>query len=126
MKGFYNITYIQEYLLIIFGGYIGTLFILALSMLISAKSCSAILAVTVPFIIMFVPSILKSTNISSSKLGLLPDQILQINSIISSYNLYQFGNRVIGAIPILFIVYLVLYIILIPMTYRIYHKVEIK
>ena len=54
-KSFYNITYFQEYLFTVLGGYIGSLFILSLAMLVSAKTRSAVLAVTIPFIVLFVP-----------------------------------------------------------------------
>lgn len=37
-KSFYNITYLQAYLLTVIGGYVGALFILAVSMLVSAKT----------------------------------------------------------------------------------------
>ena len=41
-KSIYNITMLQEYLLILFGGYVGMLFFAALTMLISAKTKSAV------------------------------------------------------------------------------------
>ena len=36
-KSFYNITYLQAYLLTVIGGYVGALFILAVSMLVSCQ-----------------------------------------------------------------------------------------
>lgn len=48
-KSFYNITYMQLYLLTVVAGYIGTVFCLFLSMLVSAKTHTAVVAVTIPF-----------------------------------------------------------------------------
>ena len=124
-KSFYNITYFQEYLLIVFGGYVGSLFILSLAMLVSAKTRSAVLAVTVPFVILFVPSFLSSVNALSEILGLLPDQLLQISYAIGAFNLYELGGKVMGAVPVLFVLYLFLYAVMLPGMYWIYQKAEI-
>ena len=125
-KSFYNITYFQEYLLAVLGGYAGSLFILSLAMLVSAKTRSAVFAVTVPFIVLFVPSFLSSVNALSEILGLLPDQLLQISYAIGAFNLYELGGKVTGAIPILFALYLCLYVVMLPGTYRIYRRAELK
>lgn len=57
-KSFYNITYLQAYLLTVIGGYVGALFILAVSMLVSAKTHTTVLAVTIPFVLLFIQSFL--------------------------------------------------------------------
>lgn len=125
-KSFYNITYFQEYLLTMFGGYLGSLFILTLSMLVSAKTRSRVFAVTIPFILLFIPSFLSGISVLSEVLGLLPDQLLQMHTTVKLFNTYQFGNRVIGAVPIILITYTILYCFLLPALYRIYKKTEIK
>lgn len=78
-KSFYNITYLQAYLLTVIGGYVGALFILAVSMLVSAKTHTTVLAVTIPFVLLFIQSFLGGFSVLSDVLGLLPDQLLQIN-----------------------------------------------
>ena len=125
-KSFYNITYFENYLLTMVGGYIGSLFILTISMLISAKTKSTVLSVTVPFIFVFLPSFLSGFSALTEILGLLPDQLLQMNVAIKYFNLYQFGDRVIGAVPITMILYAVLYVLMVPILYRVYQKAEIK
>lgn len=125
-KSFYNITYFQEYFLTMLGGYLGSLFILTLSMFVSANNHSTVFAVTIPFILLFVPSLLNKISILSTVLGLLPDQLLQAREAINSFNLYQIGGKVIGAIPIIMILYSILYCILIPALYQVYRKAEIK
>lgn len=125
-KSFYNITFFQEYLLTVAGGYVGGLFILSLTMLVSARTRSAVLSVTVPFIILFVPSFLTSVNVLPKVMGLLPDQLLQISAGMNTFNLYELGGKVTGAIPVLFVLYLCLYLVMIPGTYRVYRKAEVK
>ena len=125
-KSFYNITYFENYFLTMVGGYIGSLFILTISMLISAKTKSTVLSVTVPFIFVFLPSFLSGFSALTEILGLLPDQLLQMNVAIKYFNLYQFGDRVIGAVPIIMILYAVLYVLMVPILYRVYQKAEIK
>ena len=117
-KSFYNITLLQKFLLTIIGGYIGVLFMSTLSMLVSAKMRSSVLAVIVPFVILLVPSFLSDFSVLSKILGLLPDQLLQISSSVNYFNVYQIGSKVIGAIPILFTIYLICYFILLPLLYR--------
>ena len=99
---------------------------MSLAMLVSAKTRSAVFAVTVPFIVLFVPSFLSSVNALSEILGLLPDQLLQISYAIGAFNLYEPGGKVTGAIPILFVLYLSLYAVMLPGTYWAYRKAEVK
>ncbi|MDO4345255.1 MAG: ABC transporter permease [Eubacteriales bacterium] len=125
-KSFYNITFLQDYLLTVLGGYLGNLFILFLSMLVSAKTHSKALAVTIPFILLFIPSFLSGISVLSEILGLLPDQLLQVCNAVKTFNLYQLGTKVIGAVPIIFIMYFILFCILLPILYLVYQKTEIK
>ena len=125
-KSFYNITYFQDYLLTVFGGYIGSLFILTFSMFVSAKTRSSVLAVTIPFILIFIPSFLSGISVLSEVLGLLPDQLLQMCKTVQLFNTYQIGNKVVGAVPIILVSYLILYCILCPVLYRVYKKTEVK
>ena len=125
-KSFYNITCLQDYLLTMAGGYLGSLFILTLSMLVSAKTHSTTLAVTVPFILLFIPSFFSGISVLSKGLGLLPDQLLQVSQAVNLFNLYKIGGKVVGAIPIIMILYFILHCILLPMLYSVYQKAEIK
>lgn len=125
-KSFYNVTYLQDYALTVFGGYLGNLFILFLAMLVSAKTRSKALAAAVPFIFLFLPSFLSDIPVLSKALGLLPDQLLQICGALRSFNIYQIGTMVAGSVPILFAIYLVLFYILLPVLYRTYRKTEVR
>lgn len=90
-------------------GYVGTLFILLLTMLVSAKTHATVVAVTLPFIIIFIQSFLGEFPNLTDVLGLLPDQFLQIPSV-----------------PILMTMYPILCVVLLPIMYHVYHRTEIK
>ena len=124
-KSFYNITYLQDYILTVLGGYLGNLFILTLSMFVSAKTRSKTLAVTVPFILLFMPSFLNGISILSDVLGLLPDQLLQICTAIKMFNLYEIGGKIVGSVSILFATYSILLFVLLPVIYVIYRKHQV-
>lgn len=125
-KSFYNITFLQDYLLTVISGYLGNLFILFLSMLASAKTHSKALAVTIPFILLFIPSFLSGISVLSEVLGLLPDQLLQVCNAIKTFNLYQTGTKVVGAVPIILAIYFILFLVLLPVIYHVYRRTEIK
>lgn len=119
-KSFYNLTLWQAYGLTVLGGYIGCLFISLLAMWISAKTKSAVPAVMVPVLLIFVPSFLSSLPGSAAAkiLALLPDQLLQLGLAMSYFNLYSLGGRIFGAVPLLLVLYTVLGLVLIPALYR--------
>ncbi len=125
-KSFYNITFLQDYLLTISGGYLGSLFILFLCMFVSAKARSKALAVTIPFVLLFIPSFLSGISVLSEVLGLLPDQLLQMSVAVQTFHLYQIGENVVGSVPIVLIVYAILFCILLPGLYQVYRKMEVK
>ena len=127
-KCFYNIKVWQEYLLIIAGGYVGCLFIAFLTMWVSAKTRSAVLSVMVPFVIIFIPSFVSNidSNAVNKILGLLPDRLLQVYDALKYFDLYDLGGKVVGAIPILFVLYGMLAVVLIPVIYREYRFKQVK
>ena len=125
---FYHITFLQEYLLIAVGGYLGALSILFLTMLVSAWSKSSVLAVVVPFILIFIPEFVRnSKNILIDRiLGFFPDMLLQINSVTKTINLLQIGGKVFGCIEVLFVINMILILVLLPAIYMIYRRTEVK
>lgn len=127
-KSFYNITNLQEFLLIALGGYIGCLFISALSMLVSAKTKSAVIAVMVPVVLIFIPSFIGNINspLANKIIELLPDQLLQTGVALGYFNLYTLGGKVLGAVPILLVFYTALTVILLPVLYQEYRCKQIS
>lgn len=123
-KCFYNITFFQEYVLAALGGYVGCLFMAFAAMLISAWTKSAVLAVIVPFALIFAPSLMSFLEASAMSriLGLFPDQLLQMNMSISYFNLYDVGHKVLTPVWLLFPLYLSLTLLLQPVIYHIYRK----
>lgn len=122
----YNITYLEDYLLSVTGGYIGSLFILFFAMLISAKSRSTVIAITIPFILSCAPMFLGRVTVFSKIMALFPDQLLRINKSLEEHKLYEIAGKTMGYITIIVPLYLILFIIIIPVLYRVYKKTEIK
>ena len=123
-KSFYHITFFELWLLTVFGGYIGWLFILTLTMLVSALTRSSVLAVMVPFIILFLPSFADGFSALSDMLGLWPDQLLNISLAVRLFNLYRVGGHVAGALPVVFTMYVCLYLALPPALYLAYRRMK--
>ncbi len=126
-KCFYNITFLEKYLLLVLGGYLGNLFSAFLAMWISAKTRTAILAVTIPFLSIFIPNFLQNYENSwvGKILGLLPNRLLEINYAMNYFDVYSVGNFVIGAIPVLFVLYLIVTTVLVPIMYRAFSRAEV-
>lgn len=123
-KSFYSLTYLQEYVLIAIGGYVGSLFILFLAMLVSAGSKSAVLSVIIPFAVIFLPPFLRDTAIPHMEkiMGLFPDQLLQMRQAVNYFDLYEIGGRTVGSAELLPVLYTFLFLLLLPFIYWIYKK----
>ena len=127
-KCFYHITNLQKYLLMALGGYLGGLVILLAAMWVSAKSRSTALAVTIPFALLFAPSLLLNlSSVSVDKIvGLLPYALLDMDTTLSAFNyLYEIAGRVIPSAPILFLLYGVMALVMPPALYRTYRRSEV-
>lgn len=125
-ESIYNITFIQKYILIILGGYIGSLFILTFSMFISAKSRSTVIAATIPFALSSVAMFLGRIPVFTAISPFLPNHLLMISNNLDEFMLYKIGGKVVGFITIDIVLYLILYFIIVPVIYRIYKKAEVK
>lgn len=127
-KSFYDLTNLQEYVLVVLGGYLGCLFCLLLTMLVSAWAKSSVIAVIIPFVLLFLPSFLsvEGTSFLGDVLGLLPNRLLEMNMTLVYFNLYQIGGKVTGAAEILFPLYAVPAVLLCPLICRIYKNVEVR
>lgn len=125
-KSFYSLTNLQEYALVVIGGYIGTLFILLLTMLVSVMSKSTALAATVPFIMLFLPNFLRGGDnaVLNKIIGILPDRLLDIAQAVDYFDLYSLGNKIVGALNVIFPLYAMLIPILCLLIYRIYRRME--
>ncbi len=127
-KSLYSLTNFQQYLLIVFGGYIGTLFFSLLTMLVSARTKSAVLAVIVPFFILFLPSFVGGADMFwvDKVLALMPDRLLDMKQCISYFYLYRVGGRIAGSLHILPGLYSLLSVLLFPVIYAVYRRMQVK
>lgn len=129
-KAFYNLTIGQAYAHSVLGGYVGTLFLALLAMIVSALTRSQVVAVIVPYVLVlaanFAQSILSSWDVLPQILGLLPDQLLQLSVVLDDFNLYTVFGHVTGSVPLLFLLYSALSLALIPLVYRVYRKSQVR
>lgn len=129
-KAFYNLTIGQAYALSVLGGYVGTLFLALLAMIVSVLTRSQVVAVIVPYVLVlaanFANSLLSSWEVLPQILGLLPDQLLQVAQVLDDFNLYTLFGHVVGAVPLLFLLYSALSLALIPLLYRVYRKSQVR
>lgn len=125
-RSIYNLTYLQDYLFTVVGGYVGNLFILNFSMLVSAKSRSTVLATTIPFVLSCAPMFLGRISVLSRIMTLFPDQLLRINTNLDEFVLYTVGGKTWGYLTLLLPLYIVLYALLIPILYKVFQKTEVK
>lgn len=120
-RSFYNLTYLETYLLYVVSSYIGTLFMMFLCMWVSAKARTSVFAATIPFILIFVPNFFensKLTYVLSGVLALLPDKLFSLSEHLKYFEVYDLGFTVVGAWPLLFVIYSILTLLLIPIMYR--------
>lgn len=129
-KAFYNFSIGEIYVITIIGGYLGTLFLSLLAMLVSAATGSQVVGVIVPYVLIFganfANSLLSSWEVLPNVLGLLPDQLLQLSIVLDDFNLYTLFGHVTGALPLLFGVYAVLCLLLAPVLYHIYRRTQVR
>lgn len=125
-RSVYNITFLQAYLFIALGGYIGTVFASTLTMLVSALTRSTPAAIVMPFIVLcafpFLSRIITLPEICS----FFPDQLLEIYLDIRESGLVEIGGMVMTTATVIIPVYAVICLILQPALYRVYKKAEIK
>lgn len=122
----YNITFRQAYLLILAGGYIGTLFSSLLAMIVSAKTHSTVLAIIVPFILLCLFPFLSRIITLPGLCSFFPDQLLEIYIHLRYFVLCEIGGTIHNSVPVLLTVYLAACAVLPPVLYVIYKRAEIK
>ncbi|NBI63991.1 ABC transporter permease [Clostridiales bacterium] len=122
----YNISYIQDFLITATGGYIGSLFILTLAMLISAKTRSTVFAITVPFALTCVAPFMQRVAIFAPVMKFFPDQLLALNKSLDDFMVHEIGGVVFSAAGLLIPLYLMLFFVIFPALYWVYQKTQVK
>lgn len=122
----YNITYFQDWLLTMCGGYVAHLFILMLAMLISAKTRSTVVAITIPFALSCAPMFLGRVSVLKELMNFFPDMLLRISKFLDVFLVCEIGGKVFGLYFVLIPVYLLLSLMLTPVLYYGYRKSEVR
>lgn len=119
----YPINFFERFLLILLSGYIASLLSSAISMLISLKTKSALLAVSVPFVLFaglpFIGRIMPFKKLFM----VTPDQLLNVYNNIKIPGVYQIGGVVCSQISLIMLLYSILLIPIAFMTYRALSKI---
>lgn len=125
-KSLYNITMRQAWVLAVSCGYIGNLFLGILTMLISEKTKSAAVAVSMPFIVIFIPVILQGTvDALSTFASLMPSTLLEFYQHLSTFDLVTVFGKVFRVADLCIPLYGLLTLILVPILYREYRTKQI-
>ena len=122
----YNVTNLQAYLLILAGGYIGTLFAMTVTMIVSAKTHRTVLAASVPFLILCTFPFLSRIIPLPGFCSLLPDRLMDIYNSLRDFTLYEAGGKVLDSLMILLPLYLLACVVLQPLLYAVYKRTEVK
>ena len=125
-KSLYNITFWQAWVLTLICGYIGNLFLTALTMFISAKTKSSVIAVTTPFVIMFIPSFLQGmADWLDVVIAMLPVSLLEFYQHLGTFDLITIFGKVFRVLDVCLPLYAVLTVVLVPVIYRDFRKKQI-
>ena len=125
-RSVYNITFLQAYLFIVAGGYIGTLFSSTLAMLVSALTRQTPTAIIVPFIVLCTFPFLSRIIPLPWVCSFFPDQLLEIYIDIKESGLVELGGKVMTAASAIIPIYVLACLVLQPVLYIVYKKAEIK
>ena len=123
----YVMTYGEYYLLILVGGYIATMFCAALTMLVTVKMHTPNLAVCIPFFLLcMIPFIARVLPAFDAFFNLLPTVLTNILNVVRSPILFQVGPFVFRQISFLMFLYILLFIVLLPLIYRGYSRYGLR
>ena len=125
-KSIYNITMWQAWAMALVCGYIGNVFLAALTMFISAKTRSSVIAVATPFVILFIPSFLQGmADWLDIVIAMLPVSLLEFYQHLGTFNLITIFGKVYRVLDVCIPLYALLTIVLIPVIYREFRRKQI-
>ena len=123
----YVMTYGEYYLLILVGGYIVTMFCAALTMLVTVKMHTPNLAICIPFFLLcMMPFIARVLPAFDAFFNLLPTVLTNIFNAVRTPILFQIGSFVFRQISLLMFLYILLFIVLLPLIYIGYSRYGLK
>lgn len=125
-KSIYNITMWQAWAMALVCGYIGNVFLAALTMFISAKTRSSVIAVATPFVMLFIPSFLQGmADWLDIVIAMLPVSLLEFYQHLGTFNLITIFGKVYRVLDVCIPLYALLTIVLIPVIYREFRRKQI-
>lgn len=125
-RSVYNVTFLQAFLFIVLGGYVGTLFASLLAMLVSAITHSTTTAIIVPFIVLCAFPFLSRIMTLPQLCSFFPDQLLEIYIDIRESGLINLGGKVTTIATFIIPLYAIICLVLQPILYNTYKRAEIK
>lgn len=123
-RSVYNVTFLQAFLLIVLGGYVGTLFASLLAMLVSAITHSTTTAIIVPFIVLCAFPFLSRIMTLPQLCSFFPDQLLEIYIDIKESGFINLGGKVTTIATFIIPLYAIICLVLQPILYNTYKRVE--
>lgn len=118
-RSIYSLNLWQTWVLTVLSGYIGSLFLAFLVMWISVKTKSAVFAVTVPFILIFLPSFLEGiADWLDTLLDLMPARLLECYFHLKKISVLTIFGKVYRTFDICILLYTIASLVLAPMMYR--------
>lgn len=116
----YNMTMLEEYLLIVLCGYIATLLSSSISMLMAAKTQKNGLSIFLPFLIFPVSPFIGRVLKIKEFFELTPDNLINIDNVVKVPNIYQIGTIIFKQVSFLTIFYFLLSLLMVPLIYKIF------
>lgn len=126
-KSVYSLTMWQATALALVAGYIGNLFLAFLTMWISAKTKTAVFAVTAPFILLLLPSFLQGLAGWLDKiLSFTPYNLLECYQHLGAFNILTIFGRVFRTLDLSIPLYLILSAMLVPAIYHSFRRQRVR
>lgn len=123
----YVMTYGEYYLLMLFGGYIASLFSAALTMLITVKLRNGNIPAVVPFFIFcMLPFIGRMFPSVSLFFDLMPSVFSNIIEYVKKPLVIQIGHIAFRQLPFVILLYGMLFVIILPFVYKSYRQYGLK
>lgn len=120
----YHVSFGQMYAIVVLGGYVASLLSASVSMLISSKTKTMSVAVCIPFVLFCVSPFIGRVMPFHTFFTLTPDQLTNIMNCAKIPDIYQIGSFVFRQIPFLIIFYGLISILMLPLVYQTYYKVN--
>lgn len=126
-KSVYSLTMWQAAALSLVAGYIGNLFLAFLTMWISAKTKTAVFAVTAPFILLLLPSFLQGLAGWLDKLlSFTPYNLLECYQHLGAFDILTIFGRVYRTLDLSIPLYLILSVLLVPAIYYSFRRQRVR